>query len=246
MARQKSEQQTQAANTSRQGIFTKMLVFLMGLPITIFVTVIISILVEWALIWHCNPGPDSRVCSFSGFDAGMGVEHSRAMLRAEAIYVNTHFKDSLMGSKPVEMAGELIAWTDKNIFFPIGIEKYRNKAEQERDSAWQYFMSAYTMVKVVLLRLCVLFLSLPAYLLFAVVGIVTGLVERDLRKFGAGRESKDKYELSTRLVTPSIVLCFVCYLSWPNSINPAYIIVPFAALFGYALHLTASNYKKYF
>jgi len=76
--------------------------------------------------------------------------------------------------------------------------------------------------------------------------LVTGLVERDLRRYGAGRESSDKYELSRKLIVPSIAVCFLLYLSWPNSINPATIVVPFAAFFGYSLHLTASNYKKHF
>jgi integrating conjugative element membrane protein (TIGR03747 family) len=246
MTKAKSEQQRQADKTKRHGVFTKIVIFVMALPITVMVTMIISILLEWGLIWHCDDGPGTTVCSFSDFQPGMGVDHSRNMLRAEAGYVNQHFKDSLMGSAPVKVAGELITWTDDTIFRPIGIDDYIRKSNQEKGWAWNYFVSAYTIIKVVLLRLCVLFLSIPAYILFAVVGLVTGLVQRDLRKWGAGRESTDKFELSTKLISPSVVLCFVIYLSWPNSINPALIVVPFAAMFGYALHLTASNYKKYF
>lgn len=246
MAKAKSEQQRQTEKTKRHGIVTKIVLFIMALPVTVMVTMIVSILVEWGLIWHCNDGPETGVCAFAEFQPGMGVEHSGNMLRAEAGYVNQHFKDSLMGAAPVKLAGELITWTDNNVFRPLGIDDYIQKSNQEKGWAWNYLVSAYTIIKVVLLRLCVLFLSIPAYILFAVVGLVTGLVQRELRKWGAGRESTDKFELSTKLITPSVVLCFVFYLSWPSSINPALIVVPFAALFGYALHLTASNYKKYF
>lgn len=246
MAKAKSEQQRQSDRTKRHSVFTKVVLFTMALPITVLVTMIISILVEWGLIWHCNDGPGTKVCSSVDFKPGMGVNHSKNMLRAEAGYVNKHFKQSLMGAAPVKVAGKLITWTDNNIFRPIGIDNYIRKSNQEKGWAWNYFVSAYTIVKVVLLRLCVLLLSIPAYLLFAFVGLVTGLVQRDLRKWGAGRESTDKFELSTKLISPSIVFCFILYLSWPNSINPALIIVPFAAMFGYSLHLTASNYKKYF
>jgi len=206
---------------------------------------IMSVLVEWCVMYSCNKGPEEGVCKFVQFSPNMGSEHSRLMLRQEALYLNEHFKKSIMGSEPIKLAGETITWVDQNIFVPIGINAYKVKAEHEKSWAWEYLMAAYNIVKVVVLRLCVLFLSLPAYLLFLVVGVTTGLVRRDLRKFGAGRESTDRFELSTRLITPSVVLCFVVYLSWPNSINPALIVVPFAALFGYALHLTTANYKKY-
>lgn len=241
-----SHQRQQADKANRHGLFTKITLFLLALPVTILVTIVFSILVEWGLIFHCNDGPGSWVCRFAKFEAGMGIEHARIMLIDEYHYVNEHFKASLIGSRPAVMAGNLITWFDANVFKPLGIEEYRNKQDLDKGWAWKYLMAAYLMVKVVLLRLCVLFLSLPAYFLFAVVGLVTGLVERDLRKFGAGRESADKFELSTRLITPSIVLCFIFYLSWPSGINPAYIIVPFAAMFGFALHLTARNYKKHF
>lgn len=242
----KSEQQRQTDKTKRHGLFTKIVLFLIALPVTVFVTMMVSILVEWALMFHCNEDGRSTVCQFAEFKKGMGVNHSRNMLKVEAGYVNAHFKESIMGSAPVLVAGKVITWTDKKIFEPLGIDKYKSKSDQERSAAWKYLVSAYTIVKVVLLRLCVLLLSIPAYLLFAIVGVVTGLVQRDLRRWGAGRESTDRFEISTKLITPSIILCFLFYLSWPNSINPSLIVVPFAAMFGYALHLTASNYKKYF
>ncbi|WP_157823681.1 MULTISPECIES: DUF4400 domain-containing protein [Pseudoalteromonas] len=242
----KSEQHNQQDKAQRQGAFTKIVVFIISLPLTVLVTMIISILVEWSLLYYCDDGPDSNICQFTDFKPEMGADHSKIMLNQEAKYINTHFKESIVGSTPIKLAGSSIRWFESNIFKPLGIDGLKSQSPSARGDAWDYLISAYTIVKVVLLRLCVLLLSLPAYLLFAVVGIVTGLVERDLRKFGAGRESTDKYELSMKLIAPSIILCFVLYLSWPTSINPALIVVPFSALFGYSLHLTASNYKKYF
>lgn len=242
----KSEQGNQKEKTKRHSIVTKILLFIMALPVTIFITMLLSILVEWALIFHCNDGPDTKVCSFASFEKGMGAYHSKSMLKQESMYINVHFKESLMGSSPITLAGKSIRWVDTNVFNPIGVNSYKNKSKGERGAGWDYLVSAYTMVKVVILRLVVLLLSIPAYLLFAIVGIVSGLVERDLRKFGAGRESTDRYELSVHLIAPSIILCFIVYLSWPSSINPSIIVTPFAMMFGYALHLSASNYKKYF
>ena len=226
-----SEQQKRAQNTKRQGVFTKTVTFIISLPMPIFVTMIISICVEWFVMYKFYPE--------------MGADHSLQILQQEAKYLNTHFKESLLGSNPITLAGDSITWVDDHIFNPLGIKEYKKRSKQERSDWWTVIVSAYTIVKVVILRLCVLFLSLPAYLLFATVGIVIGLVERDLRKFGSGRESADRFELSRKLISPSIILCFILYISWPNSINPAFIVVPFAALFGYSIYLTISNYKKY-
>ncbi len=228
----KAEQHKPADRTQQQGLLTRIIKFIIRLPITVLITLLFSILVEW-FVMH-NYYPD------------LGAEHARQILQQDTRYLNQHFKDSLMGSKPLILAGETLRWVDVHIFKPFGIDAYKSKAKQERGWAWTYLMSAYTMVKVVLLRLCVLLLSLPGYVLFAMLGIITGLVERDLRKFGAGYESSDKFDLSFKLLGPALIGCFVLYMSWPDSINPALIIVPFAAMFGYMLHLAASNYKKRF
>ncbi|MFB2639915.1 DUF4400 domain-containing protein [Shewanella bicestrii] len=232
--------------THRHGTFTIIVLFIMGLPIMALTTMVFSVIVEWGLIWGCNDDANNRICNFAGFEVGMGAEHSRLMLQVEAGYLNTHFKDSLMGAKPIQFAGKTLSSIDEALFKPLGIDDYKMRSIEERSWGWDYLVSAYTIVKVVILRLCILLLSLPAYVIFAGVGLVTGFVNRDLRKFGAGSESTDRYELSLKLISPSIILCFIVYLSWPNSINPAYVVVPFAAMFGYALHLTMSNYKKHF
>lgn len=226
------EQHRQSDRTKRRGLVSRTISFVIGLPVTVLVTMIFSILVEWVVMHNYYPE--------------LGAGHSKQMLQEEARYLNSHFKKSLLGTKPVLLAGETIQWVDRNIFRPIGIEGYKNRSRQERGWAWKYVVSAYNMVKLVLLRLCVLVMSLPAYVLFAVVGLVTGLVERDLRKFGAGHESSDRFELAVKAVGPSVIVCFIVYMSWPDSINPAMIIVPFAALFGFALFLATSNYKKRF
>lgn len=52
-----------------------------------------------------------------------------------------------------------------------------------------YLIAAAYTVLVFLVRLLVLCLMLPLFLMAAFVGFVDGLVRRDIRRFGAGRES---------------------------------------------------------
>jgi len=52
-----------------------------------------------------------------------------------------------------------------------------------------YLIAAGFTVLTFIVRLLVLVLTLPLFLLAAFVGLVDGLVRRNIRKFGAGRES---------------------------------------------------------
>nr|WP_306822583.1 DUF4400 domain-containing protein [Shewanella algae] len=221
--------------------------FIVGLPLMIIATSIVSILVEWVLIYSCDDGRSSMptMCVISGFEVGMGEGHSKMMLNKEAMHLNSAFKESIIGSSPVIAIGEIIRWMDKNILEPVGYDKYKTRNLRNQTATWKYAVASVNIFKVVVLRVCVLLFSLPAYLLFGVVGVTCGLVWRDLRRFGASLESVDRFHLSLSLLKPSVVLCFVVYLSWPNAVSPALIVVPFAALFGYALFLVSSNYKKY-
>src|SRR3546814_9826208 len=58
--------------------------------------------------------------------------------------------------------------------------------------------AAYTTL-VFLVRLLVLCLTLPLFLMAAFVGLVDGLVRRDIRRFGAGRESGRSEEHTSEL-----------------------------------------------
>ena len=127
----KSEQQKRSDSTKRQGLFTRIISFIITLPLTILVTMIISIFVEWFVMYKFYPD--------------MGANHSIQMLQQEAKYLNTHFKESLMGSKPIVLAGESITWVDDKVFKPLGIKGYKEKSKQEQSDWWKYIIAAYTL-----------------------------------------------------------------------------------------------------
>src|SRR3546814_10688164 len=76
--------------------------------------------------------------------------------------------------------------------------------------------AAYTTL-VFLVRLLVLCLTLPLFLMAAFVGLVDGLVRRDIRRFGAGRESGFIYHRARASLIPLAVLPWVTYLALPVS-----------------------------
>ncbi|MCR8044895.1 DUF4400 domain-containing protein, partial [Pseudomonas aeruginosa] len=71
------------------------------------------------------------------------------------------------------------------------------------------------------------------------------LVRRDVRRFGAGRESGFIYHRAKASLMPLAVLPWVTYLALPISVHPLVILLPSAAMLGMAVSLTAGSFKKY-
>jgi integrating conjugative element membrane protein (TIGR03747 family) len=74
---------------------------------------------------------------------------------------------------------------------------------------------------------------------------VDGLVRRDVRRFGAGRESGFVYHRARASLMPLVVLPWVVYLALPVSVHPLLILLPSAALLGGAVDIAAATFKKY-
>ncbi len=79
----------------------------------------------------------------------------------------------------------------------------------------------------------------------AFVGLVDGLVRRDIRRFGAGRESGFIYHRARASLIPLAVLPWVTYLALPVSVSPLLILLPSAVLLGVAMDIAAGSFKKY-
>jgi len=81
--------------------------------------------------------------------------------------------------------------------------------------------------------------------LFAGVALIDGLVRRDLRRWGGGRESSFVYHYAKKAAFPMVIVAWVLYLALPFSLHPSWIILPFAIGFGLTVAVTASTFKKY-
>ena len=106
-------------------------------------------------------------------------------------------------------------------------------------------MAAIQIVQVFAVRLAILCLATPVFLLFSLIGLVDGLVQRDLRRWGGGRESSYLYHYAKNSVWMFMLSAWVCYLALPVSLHPVFIVLPFAILFAISISVTASTFKKY-
>ncbi|MFN3493255.1 MAG: TIGR03747 family integrating conjugative element membrane protein [Hydrogenophaga sp.] len=119
-----------------------------------------------------------------------------------------------------------------------------NASIQSLLSRW-VVMSMYVLQDV-LLRLSVAFFALPAFVLACLVGLVDGLVRRDLRRWGGGRESSFVYHHAKRYTGWALTGGFGLYLAWPfGGFNPAYMVFIFTTLVAFTMSTTVSAFKKY-
>lgn len=190
--------------------------------------------------------------------------HAQGMLNYELAQVSEHFTRSMLIQEPGRSARQLVEHAYDWIFVRSGLLDWiRDAATRASASArhpihdFRYYLgqvyvhveryliaSAYT-VLVFLVRLLVLTLSLPLFLMAAFVGLVDGLVRRDVRRFGAGRESGFIYHRAKASLIPLAVLPWVIYLALPVSIHPLMILLPSAALLGLVVCIAAATFKKY-
>ena len=230
----------------QEGMLSKSLTAIAKIIQWLLLSLVFSIIIEWAgmVLWW----PDE------------GLEHSRNMLSKEISYLDTDFRRSVVTSDPARFAKrfadntyhylfevtrfvDFIRWispqpttneqglriTLHNIYHPIA----------------EFVIAMMQVTQVFSVRLAILTLAMPVFLLFSLVALVDGLVHRDLRRWGGGRESSFVYHYAKKAALPLFVLTWVTYLALPFSLHPTFIVLPFATLFALTLAVTASTFKKY-
>lgn len=106
-------------------------------------------------------------------------------------------------------------------------------------------LSADNVTLTFLLRLAILLQALPLFALIIVVGLIDGLVRRDLRRFGAGHESGFVYHHARRMISSSLAATGLVWLAVRIFLVPEYLFIPAAAGIGLAVSMTGGSFKKY-
>lgn len=212
----------------------------------LLLSLLFSILTEWVgMVWWW---PEA------------GSAHSRAMLAAELRWLQRDYQRSLLVADPPAFGQRVADQTDDRLFVrtrirdalhwarsPAAVDAAR--LERRLHAAMrplaEYLQAAMQVTQVFAVRLAILWLASPVFVLFSLVAVVDGLVQRDLRRWGGGRESSFVYHWAKRSALPLLILCGVSYLALPFSVHPSLVVLPFASLFALSLAITASTFKKY-
>lgn len=229
----------------RRGLIGRLLATLASIVQWLLLSLVLSIVIEWVgITWWW---PDE------------GLDHGRTMLATELGYLQTDFRRSLISDRPMAIAKAMmdhvsrVRETVNRLVDPVaawyatsGITKQPRQTPNSSDSTVaRYAQAAGQTAELFAVRVAILVLALPVFGLAGLVGLVEGLVARDLRRWGGGRESSFVYHWAKRTAIPFLVLAWVVYLAMPVSLHPTIIVLPCATAFGLSLSITASTFKKY-
>lgn len=106
-------------------------------------------------------------------------------------------------------------------------------------------LSAGNVTLTFLLRLAILLQALPLFAPIIVVGLIDGLVRRDLRRFGAGHESGFVYHHARRMISSSLAATGLVWLTVPVFLDPVYLLVAGAILIGLTISVAVGAFKKF-
>lgn len=203
----------------------------------------------------------SILVEFAGlllFWGDQGWRHSQTMLTNELGWLSEHFKSSLIIQQPGQTTAQWLDFLNQWLLVKTGFADFALQARvsSQGNGIWSWINQLYVSIEDFVLaavyvtftfvvRLTILALATPLFLLAMFTGFVDGLMRRDLRKFGAGRESSFVYHRAKRAVMPLLIVPWIIYLSLPFSLNPMVVFVPCAATLGMVTAITAATFKKY-
>ena len=190
--------------------------------------------------------------------------HAQSMLTHELEQLSHNFTRSAIVQEPGRTAHQVVERSYHWVFVKTGLagwmqdssgqaRAYQHAPERgvryyiSQAYAWaeNYLIAAGFTVLTFVVRLLILILTLPLFATAAFVGFIDGLVRRDIRKFGAGRESGFLYHRAKAALLPIAVLPWLAYLALPISLHPLALLLPCAFLLGLAMNITAATFKKY-
>lgn len=103
----------------------------------------------------------------------------------------------------------------------------------------------FTATVLIVVRWLIIFMSLPLFILMAVLGFIDGLMKRELRRYQGGRESALVYHRAKSCIKPVFLVGCILYLTLPLNLPPDIVLLPFAMAIGYLIALTTKMFKKY-
>ncbi|MFK4135361.1 membrane protein [Pseudomonas luteola] len=239
----------QREQVREQGLIGKTMMLPFHFLGVMFGSLMAGILIEWVGLYFFWPEA--------------GWHHAQSMLHYELGWLSSNFTNSVIIQEPGRTATWLVSQVYDFGFVKTGITQWINEQSTQahtqsvHDSGFKqaigsamvyvedYGLATVYTVLTFLVRLVILVLTVPLFLMAVSVGFIDGLVRRDLRRFGAGLESGFVYHRAKATITPLAVIPWIAYLSLPISISPIFVLLPCAALLGIAVSITAGSFKKY-
>lgn len=251
MAQADNTQPRQAAESRKHGLLYNLL---WGWPWTLvgmfFASLFVSLVIEYV--------------GMAFFWPELGASHSEAVMNTELGYLSSEFTRSLLLTEPSVTVTHWIMVAYQWVFVDSGFLSWIQQAYETQThsqnaiarelnswSGWlasmlkEYLMATVYVTVITLVRVTILVLSIPLFILVVLVALTEGLGRRDVRRYGAGYESSFVYHHAKRMVKPAVYIPCMLYLSWPTAVYPNLLLLPAAILLGIAVTVTTASFKKY-
>ncbi|WP_323985712.1 TIGR03747 family integrating conjugative element membrane protein [Pseudomonas canadensis] len=239
-----SAQNTPPQPIQRPGLIISMIGLILRIIGLLIASLLFSILIEWAGLLF--------------FWGDQGWRHSEAMLTNELRWLSEHIRYSLIVQQPGQTIVQILDFLRQWLLVKTGFADFAQqaRASSQGEGFWSRTSLVYMSIEdfvlaavyvsfIFVVRLTILVLVTPLFMLASFTGFIDGLMRRDLRKFGAGRESSFVYHRAKRAVMPLMIIPWIIYLSLPFSLNPIAIFLPCAVVLGATVAITATTFKKY-
>ena len=218
----------------------------------LLLSILVSIMVEWCMILFIRELPLGTPL----------YQPARAMFEYELQFISAYvdnFDDIAITGNWMIQAQAVMGTVIRFLFIDSGILHYFLTLEQLQTNEFDitrffksmlamyrdFFISATYILMMFCVRLTILILSSPIFIIFGVVGACDGLMQRDVRRWTAGNESSYVYHFAKRFAFPVLVLGMLLYLSAPYSIHPNVVLLPTAIGFALTVMVMTSKFKKY-
>lgn len=192
------------------------------------------------------------------FWAEEGAEHSYQIMLIERTYFAESFTQSIFLSSPVITViywiTDFSQWMQDSLLkMPLSAIRTGNGITdginvgviKTIQAGEQYLLATFVVLQIVMMRVTILVLSIPLFILVIIVAVVDGLVRRDLRRYGAAYESSFLYHHAKRIIKPVIYIPCVLYVSLPFAVYPNILLLPSILLIEMAISVTVGSFKKY-
>ncbi len=227
------DKRAQSGNEAKKGFFETLLTLPFAIISAILISALVSFIIEATGMWF-------------EWWVEPGVLHSQKMVEQELMYLNDRLDKTILEPITGITVQQTFEYTVGKLFSGLqwlGLAQFGYGQHYGGPAA--YLGAAVNMLMLTVIRFMVFVFALVLYVLFGWVGFTIGLLERDKRRAGGGRESGTVFQTARNLVPFSVVVPMIIYLSWPNSIDPVWVMWPAAACFGIAVAYMVASYKKY-
>jgi len=104
---------------------------------------------------------------------------------------------------------------------------------------------AWGVTRIMLGRVLIFLLAIPLFLLCAMLGVVDGLVQRDIRKFQGARESTLFFHQMKSNLSFWFFIPMFAYFAWPWATMPTWFLIPIAFVMSVFIQASLRSFKKY-